>query len=134
VPHPGGFYNRRTQQVGVDGSYLDNLVLADRTLGKLRRAIEETSLAAKTTVIVSSDHSWRVDLWRPTTDWRAEDERVSGDRFDPRPLLMVHFPEQRSAVRMDRPFPLIEMHTMIQVMLAGLVDNAAKLESFAREE
>ena len=134
VPHPGGFYNRHTQQLGVDGSYLDNLVLADHTLGELMQAIQATPLAARTTIVVCSDHSWRVDLWRPTTDWRAEDTRVSQGRFDPRPLLMVHFPGETNGVPITRSFPLIDLHGMIEAMLAGRMNSAADLESWAVRE
>ncbi len=45
VPHPGGIYNRKTHQIGVDGSYLDNLVLADATLGELLADIRKSGLA-----------------------------------------------------------------------------------------
>jgi hypothetical protein len=129
LPHPGGFYNRRTHQIGVDGSYLDNLVLTDQTLGELLQTIDTTPEAAQTTVIVSSDHSWRVSLWRPTTDWRSEDTRVSAGRFDPRPLLIVRFPGERDGVTLDHAFPLIEMYGMIEAMLAGHMNSPSDLQT-----
>ncbi|HVT95910.1 MAG TPA: sulfatase-like hydrolase/transferase, partial [Acidobacteriaceae bacterium] len=134
VPHPGGIYNRRTHQVGVDGSYLDNLVLADETFGTLLQAIDATPLADRTTVIISSDHSWRVNLWRPTTDWRAEDTRVSANRFDPRPLLLVRFPGEREGAKISSAFPLIDMHAMIQAMLAGRIRTAAELQVWTGQQ
>jgi len=134
VPHPGGFYNRATHQVGVDGSYLDNLVFADQTLGALLQAIDATPLADRTTVVVSSDHSWRVDLWRPTSDWRPEDTRVSGGRFDPRPLLIVRFPGESEGVKVTRAFPLIDMHGMIEAMLAGRMNSAADLQTWNTQQ
>jgi len=134
VPHPGGLYNRRTHQIGVDGSYLDNLVLADETLGALLEAVDATPLADRTTVIVSSDHSWRVGLWRPTTDWRPEDTQVSGGRFDPRPLLMVRFAGESEGMTITRAFPLIDMHAMIEAMLAGRMNSAADLETWAAQQ
>jgi membrane-anchored protein YejM (alkaline phosphatase superfamily) len=133
VPHPGGFYNRRTHQVGVDGSYLDNLVLADQTLGALLQAIDATPLSDRTTVLVSSDHSWRVDLWRPTSDWRPEDTRVSGGRFDPRPLLIVRFPGESGGMKIARAFSLIDMHGMIEAMLVGRMSSAADLQTWATQ-
>lgn len=41
-------------------AYFNNLVLADRSLGQLRRAMEASGQWDKTWVIVSADHSWRV--------------------------------------------------------------------------
>lgn len=133
IPHPGGIYNRKTHRIGVDGSYLDNLVLADETLGKLLEDIQKSPLGDRTTVIVSSDHSWRIALWRPTTDWRPEDTRVSGGRFDARPLLMVHFPQESQAVTVGSPFPLIAMHGMIEQMLAGRIEDSAALQSWVAQ-
>lgn len=134
VPHPGGFYDRRTHQVGVDGSYLDNLVLTDKTLGALLQAVDATPLADRTTVVVSSDHSWRVDLWRATSDWRPEDTRVSGGRFDPRPLLIVRFPGESERMEIAHAFPLIDMHAMIEAMLAGRVNSGADLQRWATQQ
>lgn len=133
VPHPGGFYSRKTGQIGVDGSYLDNLALTDATLGELLREIDGSTLGSRTTVIVSSDHSWRVALWQPTTDWRPEDTRVSGGRFDSRPLLLVHFPGESTPIRVNQSFPLIRIHGMIEGMLAGRIGDPAELGAWAAQ-
>lgn len=134
LPHPGGIYNRKTHRIGVDGSYLDNLVLADVTLGEMLEGIRMSGLGDRTTIIVSSDHSWRVAMWRPTTDWRPEDTRVSGGRFDPRPVLIVHFPGQQDGVALRQPFPLIGMHAMIEQMLAGRLDNAPAVQTWVAHQ
>ena len=90
VPHPPGIYDRRSPHPGATGTYIDNLALADRTLGKLMETLNATPSAAKTTLIVCSDHSWRIGLWRPTGQWSREEEIASQGRFDPRPVLMIH--------------------------------------------
>ena len=134
LPHPGGFYNRRTRQIGVDGSYLDNLVLTDHTLGRLMEAVNATPVAGQTAVIVCSDHSWRVNLWRPTSDWRPEDAHVSGGRFDPRPLLMVHFAAETEAMRVAQPFPLLALHAMLERMIGGQLTGAQQLAAWAAQQ
>lgn len=64
-PHAPGIYlpaeNRFSllQQTGPK-AYLNNLVLADHSLGQLRRAMETSGQWDKTWVIVSADHSWRM--------------------------------------------------------------------------
>jgi hypothetical protein len=132
LPHPGGFYDRKTGQIGANGSYIDNLALTDRSLGELMQWVSQTGLASQTTVIVCSDHSWRVPLWRKTPLWTAEDERASGGRFDSRPVLMVHFPGETSPKVVSQPFPAIREHNLIKMLLhksmtaAGLVDWAGK--------
>ena len=132
LPHPGGFYNRKTQQIGVPGSYLDNLVLTDRTLGELLQTIDDSALGSRTTVVVSSDHSWRTWLWEGTSNWAQEDTRVSrGGHFDPRPVVMVHFPTETSGGKVGEAFPLIRMHRMLDGMIAGTIENAGALQAWA---
>ncbi|MGB6130203.1 MAG: sulfatase-like hydrolase/transferase [Acidobacteriaceae bacterium] len=134
LPHPGGFYNRHTGQIGVPGSYLDNLALTDVTLGELMRDIDNSALGPKTTVIVSSDHSWRTWLWRPLPGWAAEDARASRGGFDPRPLLMVHFPGETEATTVARPVPLLSMHGLLLEMMAGRIESPQQLEAWAAQQ
>ncbi len=133
LPHPGGFYNRRTGQIGVPGSYLDNLALTDRTLGELMRDIDSSPLGPETTVIISSDHAWRIWLWRPLPGWAPEDARAARSGFDPRPLLMVHFPEETAGVSIPSPFPLLRMHAMLEAMFAGKIQDAAQLKAWVAQ-
>lgn len=130
LPHPSGFYNRKTGQIGVHGSYLDNLALTDRTLGELMRWISQTPLASQTTVIVCSDHSWRVKLWNRTSAWTKEDEEASGGRFDPRPVLMVHFPGETAPKVVGEPFAAIREHDLVESLLHGAM-TPEELEGWA---
>ncbi|MGA7353518.1 MAG: sulfatase-like hydrolase/transferase [Acidobacteriaceae bacterium] len=121
VPHAPGVYNRRTHAWCACGNYLDNLTLADDLLGTLLKEIDATSGADATTVIVSSDHSWRVPLWQHTMYWSAEEERVSGGRFDPRPVFMIHFAGQRSGSEVLEPLPELVEYDILSGMLQGKI-------------
>jgi hypothetical protein len=61
VPHLLAMWDRRagTFSTSDSSSYLDNLALADRTLGEIRHALEGADLWDKTTVIATSDHPLR---------------------------------------------------------------------------
>jgi hypothetical protein len=63
VPHAPHAYDRRSGAFTLGNApvkgYLDSLALADIALGELRRAMESASLWDSTTVLVSSDHSYR---------------------------------------------------------------------------
>lgn len=78
VPHLLGIYDRRAHDHAGDystsdsSSYLDNLALADRTLGDVRRALEHAGLWDETTLLVTSDH--------PLRDWIIEDAGWWNDR------------------------------------------------------
>jgi hypothetical protein len=119
VPHPPGIYDRRPGHRRATGTYIDNLALADRTLGELMATLSATPSAAKTTLIVCSDHSWRVKMWQQTPQWTKEEETASHGRFDPRPVLMIRFPGQSVERDVTGPFDDIRIHDMIERMLRG---------------
>jgi hypothetical protein len=101
------------------GVYIDNLALADKSLGELLKTLAGTAMATKATVIVCSDHSWRVPMWRSTPIWTKQDEAASHGRFDPRPVLMIHFPGQQTEQDVVRPYDEIRIHEMIETLLRG---------------
>ena len=112
-----GIYDRSRGRERAGGSYIDNLALADRSLAEMMAALSTTALASKTTVIVCSDHSWRVPMWRLTATWTKEDEVASHGRFDSRPVL--YDPLSRSAEEhiVTAPFASIGIHDIIERML-----------------
>jgi hypothetical protein len=130
TPHPPGIYDRQHHILRPGGTYLDNLVLADDTLGALLQDIDATPSASETTVIVSSDHSWRIPMWRPTADWSTEEERASGGRFDERPVFLIHFPGQNSENDMNSALPELLEHDIIAGMLLGKINNSEDLATF----
>jgi len=130
VPHPPGIYDRNTHTLRPAGTYLDNLVLSDDTLGQLLQDIAATPSSRKTTVIVSSDHSWRVPKWRYSEFWSDEDEAASGGRFDQRPFLLIHFPGQTSVNQVNVVLPELIEHDMIAGMLLGKINDPQDLTAF----
>lgn len=132
VPHPPGFYNRGTDMLGRPGSYVDNLALADKTLGELLQHIAKTAAADRTTVLISSDHSWRIPMWSPAAGWTREDEAALGNRgFDQRPVLMVRLPDERTGTLMTAPFPIIREHELIEMILKHRITTSEQLRDWA---
>jgi hypothetical protein len=111
VPHPPG--------INPGGSYIDNLARADRALAELMGVLNATDRAPRTTVILCSDHSWRVPMWRSASPWTKQDEVASRGRFDPRPVLMIHLPGQQAGHDLAAPFAEIRIHEIIEHMLRG---------------
>jgi arylsulfatase A-like enzyme len=76
IPHKPYFYNRETGEFDLRYSrtagYMDAIALVDRTLGKLRRAMQDAELWERTTVLVSADHGFRGPN---TPDGRPAQER-----------------------------------------------------------
>jgi hypothetical protein len=117
IPHPPNIYSRQTGTLGATGSYLDNLVLADSALSEVMQWIAATKSAPLTTLVICSDHSWRVPMWSKNGIWTAEDERASQGKFDPRPVLMVHLPEEKAPYTISQPFMAIKEHDLIENLL-----------------
>lgn len=130
VPHPPGVYDRATQQVHNGGSYLDNLALADRDLQELLNSLRASQLDRHTIVIVCSDHSWRIPLWRGAAWWTKEDEEAAKAGFDPRPVLLVHFPGQQKGTTLTQPMNSLVMHDAIAEILRGRISDAAQFSDW----
>lgn len=132
VPHPPGLYNRHTHQFSERGNYFDNLALADDTLGTLMDEIECTPSAANTTVIVSSDHSWRVSIWRNDPEWTQEEESLSRRGTDARPVFLIRFPGQRAGHEVPSPRPELIEYDIVESMLKGEINSPGDLEAFVQ--
>jgi hypothetical protein len=132
VPHPPGIYDRKTHTLREGGNYLDNLILAGDTLRELLREIDHGPQANQTTVIVSSDHSWRVPYWANKSDWTAEEERISRGRFEKRPVFLVHFPGQQTGSEVESLKSELLEHDVIVQMLEGKITSAESLQAMVR--
>jgi hypothetical protein len=94
----------------ADGSYRDNLALADRTIGELRRGLERRRLTDRTWIVVSAAH------------WR-EAPREAGP-VDHRVPFLVRPPEGGAATPVDAPFTTLATHDLILAILRGSVADA----------
>jgi Sulfatase len=130
IPHPPGIYDRTSGKLRRSGTYIDNLALADRTLGKLMNSVNATASAANTTLILCSDHSWRVPMWKSKAGWSEEEEAASQGKFDPRPVLMIHFPQQSREVAISKPFNQIALHAIIVSMLQGHIESPTEFQAW----
>jgi hypothetical protein len=129
VPHPPGIYDRSTHRVSSHGDYLDNLVLADDALGALMKILRSTQNDQQTTVIVSSDHSWRTIWWKPGLAWSDEEERVSnGGKFDLRPVLMVRLAGSDTGELISKPASVLTVHSILDGLLRGDIRTQTDLE------
>jgi hypothetical protein len=132
APHPPGFYNRKTHEFCGCGNYIDNLQLADDSLGQLEEEIKRSPQADQTTLIVSSDHSWRVPLWSGWDFWTAEEQQVSQGAFDRRPAFLIHFPGQTAPIDIAEPQPELIEHDIIASMLQNKLQSPGDLVDFLR--
>lgn len=133
VPHPPAIFNRESNEFDASGdkSYLDDLKLADNTLGELRRAMEKAGLWDDAVVVVSSDHWWRGDLWRYMRDsrarsWTAEDESVFSG-VDERVPFILRLARQRSSLNYAPAFNTVLTHDLFLALLSGELSDCANV-------
>ncbi|MFY9556125.1 MAG: sulfatase-like hydrolase/transferase, partial [Blastocatellia bacterium] len=121
LPHPPGIYNRHKSdfELNAESSYLDNLELADRALGELRAAMEDAGVWENTIILVTSDHMWRADMWRPTYMWTAEDEQALPSVADHRVPFLLKLAGQKHEVEYDPEFNTILTHDLLLALLGG---------------
>ena len=98
-------------------AYFDNLVLADRELGKLRRAMEASGQWDKTWIILSADHSWR------------ESKLYDGVR-DYRVPYLVKPPGATAGTNYANAFNTVLTHDLILAMLRREITNQQDMEEW----
>ena len=121
VPHPPGIYNRHKDefQLDAESSYLDNLRLADRVFGELRRAMEDAQIWESSVVLVTSDHGLRTDTWRGTYAWASEDEKTLAGHTDYRVPFMLKVSGQKQESEYGAEFNTILTHDLLLALLKG---------------
>lgn len=132
VPHPPGFFNRRTGKLSTSGTYIDNLALADRVLGHVRQVLEQQGEWNSSTVIVMGDHSWRTQLiWTKLPEWTAEEQRASdGGKFDDRPAYIVKLAGQTSGTRIDDPYQAVRTRALMDALMDGKIRTSEDLKDW----
>ncbi|MBI5083482.1 MAG: sulfatase-like hydrolase/transferase [Acidobacteria bacterium] len=121
--HSPHAYDRKTDTFTLANSplkgYSDSLALVDRTLGRLRRRMEEAGLWERTILIVTSDHRYR-----------------SGRSFDGKPgegvPLLIHMAGQNQEVRIGNQVKTLDTQGLVLKMLSGEVTATAQVAEWMR--
>lgn len=128
VPHPPGIYKREKAEFDYEGasSYFDNLALADRTLGDIRKAMVRAGLWDRSVVLASSDHWWRPAIWQSLHVWTAEDIRFAlpEGQLDYRVPFLLKMPGQTTQMEYDTRFNTIHSQELLMEILRGELNDA----------
>ena len=119
VPHTPGIYDPQSGRVTIwaildkmsePAGYLNNLALADRTLGELLAELEAAGELDNTWVILSADHSWRFS--------------ASYDgRRDFRVPFLIKAPHERKPSLFGPQMNTVVTHDLILAILRGELHN-----------
>ncbi|MGA3267576.1 MAG: sulfatase-like hydrolase/transferase [Verrucomicrobiota bacterium] len=116
APHKPGVYLADKDQLtfwprlSKVAGYFNNLVLADREFGKLRRAMETSGEWDNTWIILSSDHAW-------------SESNLYDHKLDPRVPFIVHAPGANDPIAYANPFNTVLTDALILAILQKQVTN-----------
>ena len=131
LPHPPGFYDRHTGAFTHTGTYLDNLVLADKTLAHLHDVLARQGQWDNSTIVLMGDHSWRVNLWKASPGWTAEEEHASSGVFDDRPAYIVKLPNQHTGTTIDSSYDALRTRDLFDHLFTGEITTPERLATWA---
>lgn len=125
VPHPPGIYDRGEKRYSLDDSndYLDNLALADRALGELRRAMEVSGTWDETAILVSSDHPLRTGYWKKTDAWTASVQAATCGNEYPYVPFLLKMAGQSQRLAYQAEFNSVLTRDLISQVMRGDVAN-----------
>jgi hypothetical protein len=108
IPHHPWIYDAKTQSFSAEAKngYDDNLVLADRTLGEIRVALEQASKWDSSIVVVTADHWWRLA------------EPVNGQQ-DQRVPFMIKLAGQKAGMEYQKSFNTVLTRQLLIEVLRG---------------
>lgn len=109
VPHKPPIYDRVKGDFDWQGerAYEDNLALVDRTVGEMRRAMEQAGTWDTTTILITADH------------WFDRH-----DKTDRRVPFLLKLAGQKDAVAYDATFNTLLLHDLVLAVLRGEISNA----------
>jgi hypothetical protein len=108
IPHPPA--------ITGNGSYQDGIRHADQILGELRKTMEARNLWDSSSVIISTDHSWRPHLWKSGVDWTPQDSAIEPSNSDRIPFLLK-LPGQAYPVVYNREWNTVSTANLINGLL-----------------
>lgn len=125
IPHLPAIYARAAEKLtiwnwgpdwGPDG-YLANLVLVDRVLGQIRRAMEASGVWENTAVLVTSDHWWRGSA------------KFDG-KTDQRVPFLLKLPGHGDASVYETQFNTVVTHDLLLLLLQGQLRTGRQVASW----
>jgi len=132
VPHDPPIYDRRTRGLTYDAptNYFDNLALADSALGGLRRSMERAGLWDETIVLVSSDHWWRVEMWRGERFWTGEEQALTAGHTDRRVPFILKLAGRNTHLRYEPAFNTVLSQDLLIALLRGEMSTASEVAAW----
>jgi len=121
IPHSPHAYNRQTGEFTLGNApiagYVDSLALLDRTVGEIRRSMENAATWEATTVLFTSDHPYR------------EAMQLDG-KSDPRIPYLLKLASQKEAVEYTPRFNAVLTGDLLMAVLSGEIASPASASAW----
>ncbi|HEX3685182.1 MAG TPA: hypothetical protein VHU83_21785 [Bryobacteraceae bacterium] len=131
TPHPAGIWDTQARKFTLGNSdYIDNLSLADATLGQIRGLMEQTGEWNASTVLISGDHPYRTGMWMDSSIWTPEMARLTQSRWHPYVPLFLKLPGQHVEVDYTKEFNNVLSPDLALQILKGELKSPAEVVSW----
>lgn len=124
LPHSPYVYDQKRETMTVlkfgPNAYYEQMALADRSFGEIRRAMETAGTWEQSIVLVTSDHGWRF-------------AGAHGTRRDHRVPFILKLPGKSTAAVYDRAFRAWEANAILLAALSGELSDATAIATWLDE-
>ncbi len=126
IPHPYALYDRQHGdfELRPNIGYMDNVALVDRTLAEMRGILEKSGLWDSTSLIITSDHGVRPEVWHGHMGWSDELDRLTGGKQSELVPFIVKLAGQKTPRVEDRTFSNVVCGDLAIAILSGEVRTA----------
>jgi len=128
TPHLFAIYDakRKDFTLSEKTTYFDNLALVDRTVGELRRTLEQAGLWDSTTLLITADHGLRYALWHGGLNWTPEFDRLLEAGQSPTVPFILKLAGESKPLVYESPFSNVVSGDLGLAVVHGDVSTAAQ--------
>jgi hypothetical protein len=135
-PHPPNYYEAEkgdfssplTKATNRQNTYFDNLALTDKMLGEIRQNLENADLWDNSTIIVSSDHQWRVNIYKDEMD--QKEIQMTGGKEDGRVPFFLKLKGQKDSFIYEKPFNTVITQALILALMKGEISTIEEISGW----
>lgn len=126
-PHPPNYYNAKkgnfdkflSKKTSRENSYLDNLILTDNVLGEIRKTLEANQLWDDSTIIILSDHQWRLNVYQ--NELSEKERQITNGKEDVRVPFFLKLKGQKDSSVYEKPFNTVVTADLVLAIMKGEV-------------
>jgi len=132
APHLFAIYDAKRKDFTLSDktTYFDNLALVDRTVGELRRTLEQAGLWESTSILITADHGLRYELWHGGLNWTPQFDRLlEGGQSPTVPFILKLGGEKKPAVY-ESSFSNVVGGDLSLAVLGGEISTPAQVAAW----